>query len=92
MGAPAQAANGAALIVKYSCTLCHGIGAKIVGPAYRDVAAKYHAAPGAPDTLTRKVRAGGSGVWGDAVMPPQPAPSDAELKTILSWILAGAPD
>lgn len=92
------AAGGAAaeapqeLIQKFGCAGCHGIDTKIVGPAFRSVAAKYKGDAGAEARLVKKVRAGGSGVWGSIAMPPQDGPSDAELAAIIQWVLSGAPD
>jgi cytochrome c551/c552 len=83
--------DGETLAHANGCTLCHGVDHKIVGPAFRDVAAKYRGSQGALDTLTHKVRAGGAGNWGDVPMPPQTAPSDADLMSIVTWVLAGAP-
>jgi cytochrome c551/c552 len=98
VGAPAAATgnetpakkDGYTLAQVNGCTACHGVDQKIVGPALKDVAAKYRSSAGALDTLTLKVRGGGSGVWGSIPMPPQTAPSDPDLKVILMWVLAGA--
>jgi cytochrome c551/c552 len=76
-----------ALLNKHSCTACHGIDKKIVGPAYTDVAKKY---PDKADYLVRKIKEGGSGVWGAIPMPPQTL-SDADAGVIARWIAAGAP-
>lgn len=88
--APAPAPQ--ALIQQFGCAGCHGIDKKIVGPAFRSVAAKYKGDAGAEQRLLKKVRAGGSGVWGSIPMPPQTGPSDAELTAIIQWVLAGAPE
>lgn len=91
-----QAATGTAapqaMIEQFGCAACHGIDKKIVGPAFRSVAAKYKGDAGAEQRLFKKVRAGGSGVWGSIPMPPQAGPSDAELTAIIKWVLAGAPE
>jgi cytochrome c len=62
---------------------------KIVGPAYKDVAAKYKGDAGAAARLAEKVRKGGTGVWGQIPMPPNPPDkiSDADLKAVLAWVL-----
>ncbi len=99
VGAPAAATgsqtpptkDGYTLARANGCTACHGLDQKIVGPALKEVAAKYRGSPGTLDTLTHKVRGGGAGVWGSILMPPQTAPSDADLKVILMWVIAGAP-
>ena len=80
-------ADGAALLAKYNCIACHAVDKKLVGPAYKDVAAKYAGDKSAPVKLQQKVKAGGSGVWGTVPMPPNNVP-DADLKTLVAWILA----
>ena len=75
-----------ALTVKNSCTACHGMSNKIVGPAFADVAKKH---AGKADYLAGKIKSGGSGVWGPIPMPPQPL-SDADAKTIAAWLASGA--
>lgn len=71
------------------CTACHGATQKIVGPAFREIAARYAKDAGAVDRLAERVRAGGSGVWGQVPMPPQPQLKDGEAKSLVQWILAG---
>jgi cytochrome c len=83
-----QADAGEDLLKKYGCTACHAIDKKVVGPAYTDVAAKYKGDAGAPAKLAAKVKAGGSGVWGAIPMPPNPTVSDADLKALITYILA----
>lgn len=80
------------LIQKYGCVACHSPDKKIVGPAFRSVAEKYKGDAGAEKRLHKKVREGGSGVWGTVPMPPQTAPTEADLVAIIQWVLAGAPD
>jgi len=84
----AQAQDGAALLQKYACTACHAVDKKVVGPAYNEVAAKYKGDAGAAAKLAAKVKAGGTGVWGQVPMPPNPTVPDADMKTIVSYILA----
>lgn len=74
---------------KAGCTACHAIDKKGVGPAYADVAKKRKGDPGAAATLFKKVRDGGSGVYGQIPMPPHPAGkiSDDELKAMVDWVL-----
>jgi S-disulfanyl-L-cysteine oxidoreductase SoxD len=72
------------------CTACHDLAHKVVGPAFREVATRYQSAADAEAKLAAKVKRGGSGNWGETAMPPQAQVTDAELKTLLSWILAGA--
>ncbi len=73
---------------KNGCAACHGADKKIVGPSWKDVAAKYKGDARAADNLAAKVKAGGKGAWGAVPMPPQTKVSDADLKTIIAWILA----
>jgi cytochrome c len=85
--AAAADADGAQLVTKYNCTACHTVDKKLVGPAYKEVAAKYASDAGAPAKLQQKIKDGGSGVWGAIPMPPNNVP-DADLKTMVTWILA----
>lgn len=84
----AMAASGADLAKKNNCLACHAVDHKVVGPAYKDVAAKYKGDKGAEAKLIAKVKKGGSGNWGSVPMPPNPQVSDADLKTIIQWVLA----
>ena len=92
VAAPAKAEASAggkaalALLQKNGCTACHGVTNRIVGPAFTDVAKKH---AGKADYLLGKIKSGGSGVWGAVPMPPQTL-SDAEAKTIASWLASGA--
>lgn len=78
-----------ALAQKSGCTACHNVDKKLVGPAYKDVAAKYKGQGDAVAKLSDKVRKGGTGVWGPIPMPPNGADkiSDADLKAVIEWIL-----
>lgn len=87
VAAPAQAAGGPELIQKYGCVACHSVDKKIVGPAFRAVADKYRGNADALAYLTKKIRDGGSGVWGTVPMPAQTEPSDTDLATIAKWLL-----
>ena len=80
-------ADASALAAKYGCQACHAPDKKVVGPSYKDVAAKYAKDSGAPAKLEKVVKSGGSGVWGPIPMPPNNVP-DADLKTLIEWILA----
>ena len=88
VGTPALANDGPTLAGKYACMSCHQVDKKVVGPAYKDVAAKYKGDKTAEAKLIAKVKAGGSGVWGPVPMPPNPQVPDADIKTIITWILA----
>ena len=73
---------------KEHCTMCHSADHKMVGPSYKDVAAKYKGNAAALETLKKKVREGGGGVWGAAKMPPHPKTTDSDLDVMIKWILA----
>ncbi len=78
------------LAKKSNCMACHTVNKKLVGPAYKDVAAKYAGNKTAVKDLSAKVKAGGKGVWGEIPMPPNAAVKDADIETLVKWILAGA--
>ncbi len=78
-----------ALAQKHACTACHAVDKKLVGPSYQDVAKKYAGNKNAATELADSIRKGGSGKWGPIPMPAQPGLSDAELKTLTAWVLAG---
>ena len=84
---PPAAADPSAMLAQYGCTACHAIDKKVVGPAFRDVAAKYHGQSGAAQQLEAKIKNGGSGVWGSIPMPPNASVPDADLHKIVDWIL-----
>lgn len=71
-----------------NCTACHAIDKKLIGPAYRDVASKYANDKDAVAKLTRKVREGGVGVWGQIPMPANPQVSAEEATTLVKWVLS----
>jgi cytochrome c len=85
----AGAADSAAtqLLTKYNCQACHTVDKKLVGPSFKEIAAKYAGDSTAPAKLAQKIKTGGSGVWGAIPMPPNNVP-DADLKTLADWILA----
>lgn len=76
-----------ALATAKNCMACHAIDKKLVGPSYKDVAAKYAGQKDAVDKLAVKVIKGGSGAWGPVPMPANPQVSDAEAKKLVGWIL-----
>ncbi|HEY8856180.1 MAG TPA: c-type cytochrome [Rugosibacter sp.] len=78
------------LATKSGCLACHAVDKKLVGPAYQDVAKKYAGDKTAEARLIEKVKKGGSGVWGPIPMPPNAAVKDADIKTLVKWVLAGA--
>ena len=85
--APLDLKAAEALMQKAGCAACHGVDKKIVGPSYQEVAAKYRGDKDALAKLTQKVKAGGSGVWGAVPMPPNAQVPEADIKTLVSWIL-----
>ncbi len=70
------------------CTACHSVDKKLIGPSYKDVAAKYRADKGAEAELIKRVKAGGKGAWGDIPMPPNAHVKDEDIKTVVQWILS----
>src|SRR3954466_2896021 len=76
-----------ALATAKNCMACHAVDKKLVGPAYKDVAAKYAGQKDAVDKLAAKVVKGGAGVWGAVPMPANPQVTDAEAKQLVEWIL-----
>jgi len=85
----ADAAAAQALAQKSGCLACHSIDKKILGPAYKDVAAKYKGDKTAEAKLIEKVKKGGSGTWGPMPMPANsPQVKDADIKTIVEWVLS----
>lgn len=90
LATPALAqANIEAAMTKAGCLACHAKDKKMVGPAYKDVAAKYKGQADAVTKLMDKVRKGGAGVYGPVPMPPHPADKlpDADLKAMTEWVL-----
>lgn len=84
---PVQASEE--LAKKHLCTTCHVTkGAKTIGPSYLDVAKKYAGQKDAEAKLAEKVKKGGTGVWGQVPMPPNPAVPDGDLATLVKWVLS----
>ena len=75
------------LAQKKNCMACHAVDKKVLGPAYKDVAAKYAGQKDAADKLAAKVMKGGTGVWGNIPMPANPQVTEAEAKQLVGWIL-----
>jgi len=78
------------LAKKNACMSCHAVDKKLVGPAYQEVAKKYAGQKDAVANLAKNIKAGGAGKWGPVPMPAQPGLSDADAKSLATWILAGA--
>ena len=76
-----------AMMKKDGCAACHAVDKKLVGPAYVEVAAKYKGDKDAVAKLTKKVKEGGSGVWGQIPMPPNAATPTADITDLVTWIM-----
>lgn len=95
VGISAQAMDAAAakaLAAKSACLACHAADKKLVGPSYKDVAAKHKGQADAVAVVAARIKSGGSGMYGPVPMPAQPNLKDDELKLLAAWVLAGAPD
>ena len=69
------------------CMTCHQVDKKILGPGFKDIAAKYRGNAGAEATLVKKVKEGGKGAWGEMAMPPNAHVKDADIQAIVKWVL-----
>ncbi len=76
------------LAVKKNCLACHYVDKRKYGPSFQQVAAKYADRKNATDVLAKKIRRGGTGVWGEDVMPPQPQVSAAEARALATYVLS----
>lgn len=76
------------LAKKHACFACHTVDKKMVGPSYKDVAAKYRSDKEAANKLALKVKNGSQGVWGTIPMPPNSAVPDADISALVKWILS----
>jgi len=90
--AKAEDENAFTIAKQNACLGCHAVNKKIVGPSFQAVAEKYKSNPNAQAYLKNKISKGGSGSWGVVPMPANTKLSDADLSTISSWILRGAPN
>jgi cytochrome c len=86
LAAPAFADQ--ALATSKNCMACHAIDKKLVGPAYKEVAAKYAGQKDAVDKLSVKIMKGGAGVWGPVPMPANTQVNEAEAKKLAAWVLS----
>lgn len=84
----AVALDPQSLLTANGCLACHAVDKMIVGPAFKDVAAKYAGNPSAATQIAQSIRAGGVGKWGQLPMPPFPQLSEAELTTLAAWVVA----
>jgi cytochrome c len=85
VAAPAMADQ--ALATSKNCMACHAVDKKLVGPSYKDVAAKYAGQKDAVDKLAAKIIKGGAGVWGPVPMPANAQVNDADAKKLAAWVL-----
>ena len=76
------------LVVKKNCLACHQLDKRKYGPNFKEIAAKYADQKSAADILAKKIRRGGTGVWGQDVMPPQPQVSAAEARALAQYVLS----
>jgi cytochrome c len=84
----APALASAELAKQKNCLACHAADKKLVGPAYKDIAAKYKADKNAQAALAKKIREGGVGVWGQIPMPANPQVNEQEAQTLAKWVLS----
>ncbi|QSN61329.1 MULTISPECIES: c-type cytochrome [unclassified Caballeronia] len=89
--ASVSSANAMAIARSNACMGCHAVDRKLVGPSFQQVAQKYKGDAQASAKLAKKVKDGGAGVWGSIPMPSHPAMNDGDIKTVVAWVLAGAP-
>ena len=76
------------LLATYGCSGCHAVDGKVVGPSFREVAKRFAEQAGGGERVARRIREGGAGDWGSIPMPPNPAISDAELRSLVTWVFA----
>lgn len=88
VGGTALAADAQQLLKDKACLACHQLDKKLVGPAYKEVAAKYKARKDAEAYLVKKIREGSNGVWGAVPMPPNGTVNDEEAKTLAKYVLS----
>lgn len=77
-----------ALATSKNCMACHNVERKVLGPSFKDIAARYKGDAGAADVLAGKIRKGGAGVWGPVPMPANTQVNEADAKKLATWILA----
>ena len=89
LGLASGAAMASADLAKAkNCMACHAEAKNLIGPAYKDVAAKYANDKDAVAKLSEKIRKGGVGVWGQIPMPANPQVSEAEAETLAKWVMS----
>ncbi len=88
LSAAAPAFADQALATSKNCMACHAVDKKLVGPSFKEIAAKYAADKGAVDKLAAKIVKGGSGVWGAVPMPANAQVTEADSKTLAAWVMS----
>ena len=86
--AAGNAAANEKLAQSSGCMTCHAVDKKVIGPGFKEIAAKYRNDKAAEANLVKKVKAGGSGVWGSTPMPPNAHVKEDDIKTIVQWVLS----
>lgn len=86
--AASHAAASEKLAQSSGCMTCHTVDRKVIGPSYKEIAAKYRNDKSAEANLVKKVKSGGSGVWGPTQMPPNAHVKEDDIKAIVTWIMA----
>jgi cytochrome c len=89
VGWPASAVASQALAQKYACVACHQPTAKVVGPSWKDIGARYGGEKATAAQLAASIKAGSAGKWGAMPMPPQAQIPDADLQSLAQWVLDG---
>jgi sulfite dehydrogenase len=87
-GPTEKVVTGETVAGRYGCLSCHNVNMKVVGPAYKDIAAKYRSDGSALAKISEQIHKGGSGKWGPVLMPPFPGVTEAETKALADWILS----
>lgn len=77
-----------ALATSKNCMSCHAVDRKVLGPSFKDIAARYKDSKGAVDMLSAKIMKGGSGVWGPVPMPANNQVNEADAKKLAAWVLS----
>lgn len=88
LGSALPALADLALATARNCMTCHMVERKVLGPSFKDVAAKYKDNKGAVELLADKIVKGGVGVWGPVAMPANPQVSEADARKLASWVLS----
>jgi cytochrome c len=83
----ALAADAQQLLKDKACLACHALDKKLVGPAYKEVAAKYKTRKDAEAYLSKKIREGSTGLWGAVPMPPNATVSEEDARTLAKFVM-----